>query len=204
RPLAEAVEADDLGALLDEPARRLRFAVGRAHVVVGEAAPGLLGPVGAAQRDVALLDRRRVLLEQRDRDRLILAEEREVDDDRLAARAVERHVRRRLAVLGAVAPEVDVRAGVQQHVDLARLPEARPAMVRRQLQPLVDRRRTQRVLADLQRQVDDPRQVLLPARSTFSRWWRIASAAPSASRSRSAATIARWSLTLWSRTLRRV
>ena len=166
RPLAEAVEADDLGALVDEPAGRLGLAVGRAHVVVGEAAPRLLGPVGPAQRDVTVRDRRRVLLEQRDRDRLVLAEEREVDDDRLPARAVERDVGGGLAVLRAVAPEVDVRAGVQQHVDLARLPEARAAVVRGELEPLVHRRRAQRVLADLQRQVDDPRHARC---ATFSR-----------------------------------
>ena len=155
--LAEAVEADDLGALLHQPARGLGLAVGRAHVVLGEAAPRLLGPVGPAQRDVTGADLRRVPLEQVDGDRLVLAEEGEVDHDRRAARALERHVAGGLAVGRAVAPEVDVRPGVQQHVHLTGLPEPGAPVMRRELEPLVHRRRAQRVLADLQRQVDDPR-----------------------------------------------
>src|SRR5919107_1696280 len=49
-------------------------------------------------KSVSRADRRRVLLEQLDGDRLVLAEERGVDHDRIAADAVQRHVGGGLAV----------------------------------------------------------------------------------------------------------
>src|SRR5690606_11169388 len=50
---------------------------------------------------------------------------------------------------------IHVQAGVQQHLDLAGLPEARPAVVARHLQLEVDRRRAQRLLANGHRQINN-------------------------------------------------
>ena len=62
--------------------------------------------------------------------------------------ALQRHIDCRFAVGLHVFGEVDVRPGVQQHLDLAGLPEAGAAMVGRQFELEVDRRRAERILAN--------------------------------------------------------
>ncbi len=106
--LAETVEADRLRAMVDQPLRRLGRAVGRAQVVVGEVAPHPLGPVGAHQHNIAAPQIAGALGHRLGGDRLARPELAQVEHQRLATEAIERHVGGGLAVFQHMQREVDM------------------------------------------------------------------------------------------------
>jgi hypothetical protein len=72
----------------------------------------------------------------------------QVNDQRRAAHPVEGNVNGGFAVCLNVLGKVNMRAGVQNHLDLAGLPKAGAAMKTGQLEPGADRRRAEGVLAN--------------------------------------------------------